>query len=149
MSIKDFKYAWRFNDINYAKFSDSELSKIEMVFPEKANMLWDSVCENTIIQECQAIIERIVSHELPILIGNCGWGENDKEETTRHTLESILLKENTDSITVLYDRESAITVSTDLFIYKWTDFCYPSDTLILLFGRRCLLYYEDTLYNLI
>ncbi|MBQ6160947.1 MAG: DUF2947 family protein [Oscillospiraceae bacterium] len=148
MNIKDFKYAWRFTDINYAQFSDSELSEIEIVTSAKANKMWDSVCENPIIQKCTTMIDRIVSRTLPIFIGNCGWGEDDKEESTRYMLESILVKENTASITVMYDRESAITVSANLFVNKWSDFCYPSDTLILFFNHRCLLYYEDTIYYL-
>ena len=44
--------------------------------------------------------------------------------------------------------ENALKVSTRLFCDKWSDFCYPSDYLIIDCGDRALLYYEDMIYYL-
>ena len=145
MGLNDFKYAWRFTDINYAVFSERELSDIQIISAEKAYKIWDSVCDHSIFQKC-SFIQKIVSKSMPTFIGDCGWGDDNKEAHTRKMLEDLFAKEKVDSLMALYDCKTAIEISSNLFTNRWTDFCYPTDSVVLIFGHQCLLYYEDTLY---
>ncbi len=49
---------------------------------------------------------------------------------------------------MLYDHTSAISITASIFFCeKWSDFCYPSDVLLIVNNNIVLLYYEDTLYG--
>lgn len=39
MTVKEFKFGWRFTDEKYALFSQDELSQIEIIMPQTAASL--------------------------------------------------------------------------------------------------------------
>lgn len=142
--IKDFKYGWRFTDDNYALFTDDELSKISVISADQAGLFWDDICDKKILQESKWI-KRVIDRSLPVLIGDCGWGDDDKESVTRNKLIELLENKQ---LTILYDSQTALSVECDLFRNKWSDFCYPSDAVIIIQDNNIIMYYEDTIYKI-
>lgn len=51
MDIKEFKYAWRYTSENYALFSPKQLSEMNVVNENKAVKIWNSICDNEILQK--------------------------------------------------------------------------------------------------
>lgn len=145
MNIKDFKYAWRYMDSNYALFSSKELSKMNVLLENESNELWDKVCDSEIFQK-SSYIKRIINKNIPVYVSDCGWGD-ELEEITKNKLIKFFKENGIDKIYLLYDRFSSLNVSSDLFCNKWSDFCYPSDSIIILNDSKLLIYYEDVLYG--
>ena len=50
MDIKEFKYAWRYTSENYALFSPKQLSEMNVVNENKAVEIWNSICDNEILE---------------------------------------------------------------------------------------------------
>lgn len=147
MDIKDFYYGWRFTDKDYALFSEKELSQIKVLSSEEACNIWYSYCDEKLLPKSY-FVNDIVTHTLPILTGDCGWGDEEAESETKLLLAKELRNYIDGFISVCYDSDSSLRVSTKLFCDKWSDFCYPSDYLIIDCGDRALLYYEDLIYCL-
>ena len=147
MKIKDFKCGWRFTDENYALFSEKELSEMEVISKETASTIWYSYCDNELLPMSSFITTKGLN-ELQPLSRDCGWGDMKAEYSTKLLFETTMKKYIDGYINICYDSESALKVSTRLFCDKWSDFCYPSDYLIIDCGERALLYYEDLLYYL-
>lgn len=145
MNIKDFKYAWRYTDSNYAVFSSDEISKMCVLSVKDSSDLWDKVCDSEAFEK-SSYIQRILNKNIPIYVSNCGWGEIS-EEITKNKLIEFFEKNKTDRINLLYVRTSSLNVSSDLFCNKWSDFCYPSDSILILNDLKLLIYYEDILYG--
>lgn len=145
MNIKNFKYAWRYTDSNYALFSLDELSKMNVLLEKESSELWDKVCDSKIFQE-SCYIRKIIDKNIPVYVSDCGWGDV-LEEFTQNKLIDFFKKNEIDKIYLIYDRVSAINVSSDLFCNKWSDFCYPSDSILILNGSKLLIYYDDILYG--
>lgn len=147
MNIKNFKFGWRFTEEKYSLFSEKELSEIKIIDKTQIQNFWDENLDNEIIEKC-SFIKKIISHEIPVLINDCGWGNNEKIEQTKESLKRYLNINLSDCVKIYYDNENAIEVSGSLFIEKWDDFCYPSDSLIIKYNEKMLLYYEDIIYIL-
>lgn len=140
MPLNDFRYGWRYTD---EECSEEELSEIKILSEDISNNMWNKICDNKIIEK-SSYIQKILSKELPVLIRNCRWGEEDEKLTGN--LFSDYFKESEKVITILYDYESSIEIPSDLFFEKWFVFCYPSDSLIIKCGDLNLFYYEDIVY---
>ncbi len=147
MKIIDFKYGWRFTDVKYALFSERELSQIKVLSDEAASDIWYSYCDNKLLPLSSFVIKKGFD-KLSLITNDCGWGDEETERTTKCLLETIMRDYIEGYINVCYDDENALKVSTRLFCDKWSDFCYPSDYLIIDCGDRALLYYEDMIYYL-
>lgn len=145
MTVKEFKLGWRFTDEKYALFSDDELSKIEIIPPHIAASIWNRICDDEILSK-SSYVTHIVSREMPVLIADCGWGDEIAEQQTAAVLTKFFAEHGAVDITILYDSKNAINVPAELFCEKWSDFCYPSDTLCIKYGLNTLLYYEDIIY---
>lgn len=143
-NIKDFRYGWRFTDEKYALFSDEELSEMSIISKDEASKIWNTICDNRILQKSK-YIKKLVEHQLEVLISDCGWNDEDGELKTKSILENELNVQ--DTITVLYNYESALEIQKKLFLEKWSDFCYPDDVLFIVSGNIVLLYNEDTIYK--
>ena len=146
MDIKEFKYAWRYTSEDYALFSSKQLLEMEVVNEIESNKMWSSICDNEILQK-SSYIQMMIAHKLPILVGDCGWGDESTENKTQQKLMNVLENFISEKVTLLYDYNSAINITASLFCEKWSDFCYPSDALFVIKGNVVLLYYEDTLYG--
>lgn len=147
MDIEEFKCGYRFTDEKYSVFSRNELSNIEIILSEKVKKNWCEICDNDVIEK-SSFINKIVSKEMPVLISDCGWGDSEKEKITEDILNKFFDINSADVITVFYDCETAINVLGSLFCTRWTDFCYPSDVLLIKKDKKVLLYYEDIIYIL-
>ena len=147
MEIKDFSYGCRFTDEDFALFSEKQLSKMKLLSKEETSGIWYSYCDNEILP-LSYFIKDIIAHKLPVLSNDCGWGDEEAERATKNLLETEMRDYIEGYINVCYDDENALKVSTRLFCDKWSDFCYPSDYLIIDLGDRALLYYEDMIYYL-
>ena len=147
MEIKDFKYGWRFTDENYALFSEKELSEMEVISKETVEAIWYSYCDNELLPMSSFITNKGLD-ELELLSNDCGWGEMKDEYKTKLLFESTMKQYIDGYINICYDSESALKVSNRLFCDKWTDFCYPSDYLIIDCYDKAILYYEDLLFYL-
>ena len=148
MDIKDFEYGFRFTDENYALFSEEELSEMEVLSDEEAVSLWSKYCDNEVIPLCSFAVEGEGLGNLPLLIPDCGWGDEEAELRTTHLFKTLLEPNSDGCVYVCYRCKEALKVTTDLFCDKWSDFCYPSDYLIIHFGESALLYYEDGIFSL-
>ena len=148
MEVKDFEYGFRFTDENYALFSDRELSEMKVVSEGEASILWCSYCDNKVIPLCSFAVKDEGLATLLLLCADCGWGEEKSEKETTVFLKETLKQYGEGDIFVCYSEKEALRVSTELFCDKWSDFCYPSDYLIIDCGNKGLLYYEDRLYLL-
>lgn len=89
----------------------------------------------------------MIDHKLTVFIGDCGWGDESMERVTQQKLMSLFEKSISDKVTLLYDHTSAISITASIFCEKWSDFCYPSDALLIVNNNIVLLYYEDTLFG--
>ena len=147
MDIKDFSYSWRFTNEDFALFSDAELSQIEVLSEETATDIWYSYCDERLLPKSY-FVKDIIARKMPLLTADCGWGDEKAENATRSLLESTLDEYMDGCINVCFESEKALKVSTRLFCNKWSDFCYPSDYLIIDHGDKALLYYEDLIYYL-
>ena len=146
MDIKEFKYAWRYTSENYALFSPKQLSEMNVVNENKAVEIWNSICDNEILQK-SSYVQMMIDNKLTVFIGDCGWGDESMERVTQQKLMSLFEKSISDKVTLLYDHTSAISITASIFCEKWSDFCYPSDVLLIVNNNIVLLYYEDTLYG--
>ena len=63
MDIRDFCYAERFTDENYALFSEEELAEIEVLSAEETSGIWYSYCDKKELTRSLFVI-KIVSHNL-------------------------------------------------------------------------------------
>lgn len=144
MNIKNFKYGFRFTDEKYSLFSNDELSNIDIINEEKIKEFWNNNCDNEIIEKC-SFIDKLVSKKLEVVISDCGWGNYELELNTTSILNNII---TSDTINIYYDYNSALKVNKNLFCNKWSDFCYPSDVLLIESNNSILLYYEDTIYRI-
>lgn len=144
MSIEDFKYYWRFSDEKYAVLSKQELSTISVISKDEVEKEWIRICEKEIFQE-SAYINDIVHHSAPVLIKDCQWGEN--EDKTREAFEIFFSELNVDKILIYYDCENGLQLPINLFCTKWSDFCYPSDLVLILLPSVMIVYYEDIVYG--
>lgn len=149
MDIRDFCYSERFTDENYALFSEEELAEIEVLSAEETSGIWYSYCDKKELTRSLFVI-KIVSHTLPILTVDCGWGDEKGEDDTRQLLKRTLREHLDGKINICYDSETALRVPVWLFCERWSDFCYAYDYYVLLdLGERALLYYdEDMMYFL-
>lgn len=147
MNINDFKYAWRFIDEKFAKFSNEELSQIRITDIGNARAKWDKIV-NFVVFERSSYIKSFVERTAPVFIGDCGWGSNESERTTKRFICEYLGKNNITNIALLYDRDTALETNSTLFCEKWSDFCYPDDSIVILFGSEFMIYYEDILYGI-
>lgn len=145
MNIKNFKYAWRYTDSNYSLFSSDELSKMNVLLENESSELWDKVCDSEIFQK-SSYIKKIIDKNIPVYVSDCGWGD-ELEKITQNKLINFFKENGINEIYLLYDRISALNVSSDLFCNKWSDFCYPSDSILILNYSKLLIYYEDILYG--
>lgn len=147
MITNEFKYSWRFTDEKYALFTNDELNEMNITSDAKKAGYWNSVCDDPIIEKC-SFIKKIIAGELPVLIADCGWGDEASERDTEKVLRKHFKPEINAVITVLYDKETSLDVSSELFCNKWSDFCYPSDVLLINCNGQFFLYNEDTIYIL-
>lgn len=147
MNIKEFKCGFRFTDEKYALFSEEELSEMEVLSKESANASWFSYCDDELLPKSYFIKKKGLN-ELQLISADCGWGDEEAENNTKYLFETTLRQYLNGCINICYDSESALKVSAKLFCDKWTDFCYPSDYLIIDCGDRAILYYEDLIYYL-
>lgn len=86
--MKNFKYNYRFTNDGYSLFSEKELAKIEVVSPKQIYEYWHETFDNDILEKC-SFIKKIVSHDMPILINDCGWGDDKKIKKAREVLKKI------------------------------------------------------------
>lgn len=147
MNIKDFKYSYRFMEEKYSVFSSKELSEIKVIDKDEIKDFWNKNLDNEIIEKC-SFIKKIISHEMPVLINDCGWDNDEKIEETKNKIKDYFNINSNNNVIIYYDIESAIEVKSSLFLERWTDFCYPTDTLIISYNKKILLYYEDIIYIL-
>lgn len=147
MNIKDFIFGERFTNEDFALFSENELSKIEVISEKDASDIWYNYCDNEILSESSFVVKTGLG-KLQVIAEDCGWGNEKDENDTRILFESVLSECIDENINICYFSDSALRVSARLFCEKWTDFCYPSDCLIIDHGEKALLYYEDHLFYL-
>ena len=69
MDIKEFKYAWRYTSENYALFSPKQLSEMNVVNENKAVEIWNSICDNEILQK-SSYVQMMIDHKLTVFIGD-------------------------------------------------------------------------------
>lgn len=147
MNVKDFLFGERFTNEDFALFSETELSKIKVISEKEASNIWCNYCDDEILSKSSFVVKKGLG-KLPLIAKDCGWGDEKDENDTRILFERVLSKCIDEHINICYYSDSALRVSTRLFCEKWSDFCYPSDCLIIDYGEKALLYYEDRLYYL-
>lgn len=144
MVIKDFKYGWRFTEDKYAVFSDDELSEISVISNDEAKREWLLICSEEIFQK-SVYIKDIINRTAPVLIKNCFWGDN--ENYTKGKLLSFFNELGANKVSIYYDDETALQVSSSVFCTRWSDFCYPSDLNLIITPSVMIVYYEDIIYG--
>lgn len=147
IDIKDFLFGERFTNKDFAIFSETELPEMKVLSEKEASNIWYDYCDDEILPKSSFVTKTGLGN-LQLVTKDCGWGDEKEENDTRMLLESMLSKYIDGQINVCYYSDCALRVSTKLFCKKWSDFCYPSDYLIIDCGDRALLYYEDLIYCL-
>lgn len=147
MNINKFKYEWRFTDKKFEEFSDAELSQIRVINSGKARTEWDKIVDSEIFGR-SSFIQDITARTAPVFINDCGWGDNKIENRTKHIICEYFKKNSIVNITLLYDKSTALETAGALFWDRWSDFCYPNDSIIISFGSDFMIYYEDILYGI-
>lgn len=109
--------------------------------------IWCNYRDDEILSKSSFVVKNGLG-KLPLIAKDCRWGDEKDENDTRILFERVLSKRIDEHINICYYSDSALRVSTRLFCEKWSDFCYPSDCLIIDYGEKALLYYEDRLYYL-
>lgn len=145
MSIEDFKYYCRFSDEKYAVLSEQELSAISVIPKDEVKKSWMQICGKEIFQE-SIYINDIIHHTAPVFIKDCQWGEN--EDRTREAFEAFFSELNVDKISIYYDCENGLQLPINVFCTRWSDFCYPSDLVLIILPSVMIVYYEDVVYGL-
>lgn len=146
MDIKKFKFSWRYTDEKYALFTSNELLQMGVVSEKESARKWDEICDNRIFQK-SSYIKLLINQKLPVFISDAGWGEMQYEYNTKEQLLELFSKYEDKDLFLLYDRHTGLKVSKELFCNKWSDFCYPSDANLILFYKKILIYYEDSIYG--
>lgn len=147
MDVKDFLFGERFTNEDFALFSDTELSEMKVLSKSEASEIWCNYCDDEILPK-SSFVTKTGLNKLVLVAKDCGWGDEKEENDTKLLLESALSKCIGGFINICYYNDCALSVSAELFCKNWSDFCYPSDCLIIDFGEKALLYYEDRLYYL-
>ncbi len=144
MEIKDFKYGWRFTEDKYAVFSADELSEMSVIPNDKAKKEWFRICKEEVFQK-SVYIKDIINGTAPVLIKDCLWG--DDETYTKDKLLSFFKEVGANQVSIYYDDETALHVSSNVFCTRWSDFCYPSDLNLIITSSAMIVYYEDIVYG--
>lgn len=144
MNIKEFKCGFRFTNEKYAMLSEKELLEIRIIPSEVARKEWMNICKTEIFQKSK-YIKNIVNHTAPVLIKDCFWG--DDETYTKEKLLSFFNDMGANRVSIYYDNETALNVSSDIFCTHWSDFCYPSDLNLIIISSVMIVYYEDIIYG--
>ena len=149
MNINNFKYSWRFIDERYAKFSDIELSDIEVLSAKITYQNWKKIIHNkSKVFEESEYINLILDKKIPMFIYDCVWEDNQRECCTSKILSEYLCDDLLSlNIKLLYDYHSGLEINSKLFCEKWSDFCYPSDSILIICDSWLLIYYEDVIYG--
>lgn len=144
LSMQDFKHYWRYNDEKYVVLSEQELSAINVLQKSEVKKEWMRICGEEIFQK-SVYINDIINHTAPVLIKDCCWGE--EENNTKEALMSFFEKCHVDKVSIYYDFENGLQLPTSVFCERWSDFCYPSDLILIVLSSAMIVYYEDIVYG--
>lgn len=133
-AITDFPLAWRWTSSSHAMFLPTELAALHPCSPDEAARIHDAsirALRGDSLDPQQ--FERIytLSADIPVADA-CSW---------LRALSSDL----TESVTLSWQRDTALRTTWELFTERWDDFCYPSsDDIVVLpdCGRWVLLYHH-------
>ena len=141
---KEFEYGVRFTDEQFALFTEEELSMMRILSKAEAQACWKEKCDREKL-DYASFVSKIPLRNLPLLIDDCRWGDEAGETSTEHSMEELFIV--SDTVLILYNSNTALQVQKSLLCSKWSDFCYPSDIVILVNGEKVFLYYEDMLFS--
>lgn len=134
---EDFMFGCRFTEEKYALFSPEELAQMSVLSEEEAGALWDARCNNMVLERC-------TFDNRTVFIADCGWGDAKAEAETKRIYEEFL--QDGSDVLVLYYYGIGLRSSKKVFCDRWSDFCYPSDVLLMICGDKNILYYEDEVF---
>lgn len=78
MDIKDFLFGERFTNEDFALFSKTELSEIEVLSEKEASNIWYDYCDDEILPKSSFAVKTGLG-KLPLITNDCGWGEENEE----------------------------------------------------------------------
>ena len=78
MDIKDFLFGERFTNEDFALFSKTELSEIEVLSEKEASNIWYDYCDDEILPKSSFAVKTGLG-KLPLIMNDCGWGEENEE----------------------------------------------------------------------
>lgn len=119
--LASFELAWRWLPETRARFSDSELQKIQPLLPEVAKRVYREL-EQAVLSRFDMSGQNFFS---------CGACSLDVVALDREAVSSWInkqLPEHEDNVIISwisFGQDVAVMVQRNLFIRRWDDFCYP------------------------
>jgi len=144
INMKDFGFNWRFTDEKYNLLPKNDLMLIRPLNKEISNEIWGNLIDNNVNH--YALIKKKVNLATDLVIDDCGWGDESKENNTQEYLIKHI-KWNMDSkIMFFWNKDHAVETEWNIFLKYWTDFCYSSDDSNIIINqnsKKAIIYVED------
>ncbi|MBG9995992.1 hypothetical protein I6F50_13040 [Pseudoalteromonas sp. NZS127_1] len=105
IKIEDFSLAWRWISASHGDFSKDTLNKLIPLSEEQARAL-------------------IAATPINFPVGAKRFDSTEGSELTRQWLKGLV--NDSQTITICWDQETALTLPWLIFCDHWDDFCYPS-----------------------
>ena len=117
MDITDFRLGWRWTHESHAAFPPEVLAQLRPLAVEDARALYESGVDNFPVE--------VSNDEITV--------STENEGHARTWLEALPVTPDV-RVTIVWDRETGISVPWRIFVQCWADFCYPgSDDAFILF----------------
>jgi len=114
--------------------SEVELSQIHELSAEQSFEFWN---KNILSKIAYYPMSDIIKNNEKI-IGDCGWGNEDMERSTKTKLHNIFSPAQ--EILFFWDPKHAVKMPSDIFVKYWSDFCYCSDFGNVIFRKPEVIY---------
>ena len=131
-TLDKFPLKWRWTEPQYCILSNEELSLIEPLSEESAKEVWEKSL-SFISRDSDFSPNRELFKEICEIECN---DENDIEIWLKQRIQA-------EKVIVSWQPDTAVIVSSKLFIEHWEDFCYPSsdDVSIWPFDEKWVVHY--------
>jgi hypothetical protein len=132
--INKFSLGWRWTDSKYSQFSEDELIQIKPLENIIARKYYEEGF--SLLEKNYFIPSKHKFHKI----------ENIQATQSKEVQNWLKDRITVDDIILSWDKDTAITVNTNLFIKKWDDFCYPSsdDIVIMLKTKNSIILYHHS-----
>ena len=147
INMNNFGFSWRFTDEKYNLLPKNDLMLIRPLTKEFSNEIWEKFIDNKVNH--YALIKKKINLATDLVIDDCGWGEEYKENNTQKYLMNHIKWNINSKIIFFWNKDYAVETEWNIFLKYWTDFCYSSDDSNIIINpnsEKAMIYVEDRIF---